>query len=748
MKEYVSFENPVEIVFNTIKDIFFILNSEYKFQYINKSASDFFRTASSELIDASFWDVYPFQEAALLSDILIQASLQGEKISQQYYSLSHSQWFNATAYKWNEGLAVILSPANSESVRQDDLLQNVKVLSLVLDYIPHIAFMLNQKAQVVYLNKRWTEYTGTSVEQGMGIGWGERIHPTDFQKKMLLWDQNTEAGTAFKTKFRILSKRGEYRWHADSLVPLPTKEKKPSLWVGTATDIEDFIRVKRRQEFTNKALHVVLNSAPQITVVYNTLNQTFIYCNSAFNQILGFPLKELYTSGLQFFERNVHPDDLSLLLEHFGWVAEAGSREDRTIEVRIKDVKEVWHKLLLRSVILNNTTGGKIKFTLHYFTDISALKEIEDKLRESLHLATTITTTTPDLIMIYDIPSESIVYLNKSQLSDYGPEELKKMNKEERTELIYPDDRVAVLQFHDNFYTATDEEIREIEYRVKKKQSADEDEWVWLNERRMVFQRNEKGMVQQFIAVIQDITERKEAEIRKTEYEILNKLVEKKEEFISVASHELKTPITTIKASIQILKRLIQNHSDEHTLLVFVIKATQQVNKLMSLIGDLFDNTGFNAGKLHLNISRFNFSSLLEEIISSYEGQRVIQIEGIVDVEIEADEVRLGQVINNFLSNAIKYSPEETPVRIITSLSHGMLKVQIADQGKGIAPEKLEHLFARFYRVDENLTEVSGLGLGLYIASEIIKLHGGTYGVASELGRGSTFWFEIPVKVS
>ncbi|WP_207536181.1 PAS domain-containing sensor histidine kinase [Desertivirga arenae] len=620
MIEHISFDDPVEIALNSITDVFFVLDAEYKFQYINRSACDFFNTAKTQLMHASFWEVYPFKEAALLSDILIRASLQREKVSQQYYSLSHSRWFNVTAYKWNEGVAVILNLADSEGPVQEEIIQNIKVLSLVLDYIPHIAFMLNEKAEVVYLNKRWTEYTGTAIEEGMGYGWGERIHAADFEKKMLLWDQNVESGKAFKTKFRVLNKKGEYRWHADSLVPLPTKEKKPSLWVGTATDIHDFVLVKRRQQL------------------------------------------------------------------------------------------------------------------------------VEDRLRESLHLATSITTTTPDLIMIYDIPSESIVYLNKSHLSNYSPEELKKMNKEERVELVHLEDRQAALFFHDHFYTATDGEIREIEYRVKKQHLADHDEWMWLNERRMVFQRDEKGSVQQYIAVVQNITDRKEAEIRKTENEVLNKLVEKKEEFISVASHELKTPITTIKASIQILKRLIQNHSDENTLLVFVIKATQQVNKLMSLIGDLLDNTGFKEGKLHLNITTFHFGSLLEEVLHSYSSHRQIQIEGPVDVEIEADEVRLGQVINNLLSNAIKYSPEETSVQVITSVYEGWLKVQVVDKGKGIPPEKLEHLFERFYRVDEKLTDVSGLGLGLYIIAEIIKLHKGKYGVISEVEKGSTFWFEIPLK--
>jgi signal transduction histidine kinase len=269
---------------------------------------------------------------------------------------------------------------------------------------------------------------------------------------------------------------------------------------------------------------------------------------------------------------------------------------------------------------------------------------------------------------------------------------------------------------------------------------------MWLNERRKVFQRDENQIVTQYIAIVQDITDRKEAEARKTENEVLNQIVEKKEEFISVASHELKTPITTIKASIQILKRLIQNHSDENTLLVFVIKATQQVNRLMSLISDLLDNTGFKEGKLHLNLSTFDFANLLEEIVQSYVGQRAIEIENPLNIEIEADEVRLGQVINNLLSNAIKYSPPDVPVRVITSASNGMLKVEIIDQGRGIAPEKVEHLFDRFYRVDEKLTEVSGLGLGLYIVSEIIKLHHGKYGVTSELGKGSNFWFEIPIK--
>ncbi|WP_207534709.1 sensor histidine kinase [Desertivirga arenae] len=256
------------------------------------------------------------------------------------------------------------------------------------------------------------------------------------------------------------------------------------------------------------------------------------------------------------------------------------------------------------------------------------------------------------------------------------------------------------------------------------------------------------GQEVHMVGIDMDNTEKNSAEEKLRENEFMKMLLEKKDEFMSVASHELKTPITTLKASLQILCRLIEKHTEENVLLVFATKANQQVNKVIRLISDLMDNAKIQAGKINLNLDTFLLDEVIEDCIAFQSGGHEIIVNNNVSEQIEGDKHRIEQVLTNFLSNAIKYSPSGKQIIITASQEKDGVKVEVKDFGIGIPPSKIDHVFDRFFRVDDKSQEFSGLGLGLYISAEIIKKHGGTYGVVSEPGKGSTFWFAIPLKHS
>jgi signal transduction histidine kinase len=127
-------------------------------------------------------------------------------------------------------------------------------------------------------------------------------------------------------------------------------------------------------------------------------------------------------------------------------------------------------------------------------------------------------------------------------------------------------------------------------------------------------------------------------------------------------------------------------------------------------------------------------------------GKYHITIAGDMTLEVNADAERIDQVIINFVNNATKYAPNSTEIVLLIERLPMFVKVSVTDQGPGIAPDKQQHLFARYYRADNSGNQYSGLGLGLYISSEIIKKHNGEIGVISEPGKGSTFWFTLPLQ--
>ncbi|MES2809984.1 MAG: PAS domain-containing sensor histidine kinase [Bacteroidota bacterium] len=243
-----------------------------------------------------------------------------------------------------------------------------------------------------------------------------------------------------------------------------------------------------------------------------------------------------------------------------------------------------------------------------------------------------------------------------------------------------------------------------------------------------------EGSAYQFSGILQDVTE---------EYQ----LQKRKDEFISVASHELKTPITSLSASMQILQKLVKTDPASEKVPMFVGKASNNLSKLIHLLDDLLNVTKIQQGQLALNINRFDLVELVKDCadhinpINEYE----FVFLGDEELMIYADYRRIDQVMINLIGNAIKYSPQSKRIEITVMHDDERATVCVRDFGIGINPQKLPHLFDRYYRVDAFGHQFSGLGLGLYISSEIISRHNGKIGVDSAVGQGSNFWFNIPI---
>jgi two-component system, sensor histidine kinase and response regulator len=239
---------------------------------------------------------------------------------------------------------------------------------------------------------------------------------------------------------------------------------------------------------------------------------------------------------------------------------------------------------------------------------------------------------------------------------------------------------------------------------------------------------------------------RSEIEFRKKVEDELQEAVKKKDEFISIASHELKTPLTTIKAYVQLLERDISG--DDPTKL-YVDRALVQIRKLDNLIVDLLDLSKIESGKLKFNKKLFEFESTLsnaiEMIRQTYPEYRIVRM-GTADIQLYGDETRIEQVIINYLTNAVKYSPDNKEIHVeATVRPDGRLFVLVRDFGIGIKKDHQSNIFSKFYRVEETANRFQGLGIGLYICAEIIRRHEGEYGVESEPGQGSAFYFSVPV---
>ena len=245
-----------------------------------------------------------------------------------------------------------------------------------------------------------------------------------------------------------------------------------------------------------------------------------------------------------------------------------------------------------------------------------------------------------------------------------------------------------------------------------------------------------------------EIEERKKAEQEARHLQLQQQaakdLMAKKDEFMSIASHELKTPITSVKASLQLLQRMADKNEALEPISPFLEKASKQANKLASLVTDLLDVTKIQSGRLELSKSHFNLLEMVTDCVEQckIEDQKhEVIVEGDPDQVVFGDRNRLDQVLCNLLTNAFKYSPAHDQVKVVTTEENGRVKLAITDKGIGIPADKLDKIFDRFYRVENTSQLFQGVGLGLYISSEIVRQHGGEIGVTSVPGQGSTFWF-------
>ena len=255
----------------------------------------------------------------------------------------------------------------------------------------------------------------------------------------------------------------------------------------------------------------------------------------------------------------------------------------------------------------------------------------------------------------------------------------------------------------------------------------------WIRVQAKVFYGGE-GIPEKLMGTVLDVTDFK-------------RLQQQKDDFISIASHELKTPITSLKASLQFLQRI--KDTPEHELFPRLLtQAERSMERVSSLIEDLLNVSNMNKDATILNKKTFTIKDLLDDCCGHIRelGKHKLVFEGDPFLQVHADERRVDQVVVNFVNNAVKYAPKSSEIYLRAEQIDGFAKISVRDTGPGIPPEKQKQIFERYFRGDSNGREVSGLGLGLYISADIVHRHDGEIGVYSEEGQGATFWFTLPLK--
>lgn len=473
-----------------------------------------------------------------------------------------------------------------------------------------------------------------------------------------------------------------------------------------------------------------------------------LYSNSRFSGMVKMPLEK--TMGLLFSA--FIPDESR---EVFDKLISNAWEEDCKEEIQLLDSEQHLIPCLLSCNTLELDEGLALSLIL---TDLSLLKETEKELKlknialaaaqfasEKLNneLEEIVRGRTRELFLSREhfkylannipqmtwtnLPDGEVDYYNQQWYTYTGYPEGDPQKWGWQT-FIHPDDLQATIE---RFRTSlTLGEIFEIENRYRR---GIDGIYRWhLN--RAVPLRNEEGEIVFWVGTATDIEDQK-------------KEMEKRDEFIGIASHELKTPLTSLKGYLQLITSYKHAEIPERVT-QYIDKANKAVNKLQSLINDLLDVSKIQAGRLEYAFSVINIADVIKGCIENsehiYPDHTFVNEDGN-DAFVNGNAERLEQVLMNLINNAVKYAPEIKKVIIKTDVRDDHIRVSVIDFGIGLSPDQKQRIFERFYRVEDKKHAASGLGMGLYISAEIISNHGGNIGVEGELGKGATFYFELPL---
>jgi PAS domain S-box-containing protein len=656
---------------------------------------------------------------------------------------------------------------------------------IMADNAPVLIWIAGTDKLCYFFNAGWLRFTGRTLEEEYGNGWAEGVHPDDLQRCLDIYITSFDARKEFKMEYRLRRHDGIYQWLLDNGVPRYTADGTFAGYIGSCMVIDELLHSVHFQEnyIPAEALQDEQNLNEELIAANEELSETqtelqrlfgeleisetkyrnekyrlerffmqapsgicildgpeliFELINPLYQQFFpgralrGKPLleavpeladgpipeilKEVYQTGQTFEGRHMlvplaRPAGASMEDRYFDFIYQARLNEVGAVDGVLVFVNETTDIVLQEAIIREQLAKQ---------AQLAAIVSSSDDPIVSKTLEGIITSWNNAAERMFGYKADEAIGQHISLLI---PEELLK-----EEDYIIGQIRQG-KRIHHFETTRVTKEGRQIPLSLTVSPIIDE-----------------AGHIIGASKIARDITAQKEAkETADRLYEQIKQLNDKKDEFIGLASHELKTPLTSIKGYLQILSRM---HADPNTAR-FLDKTLQQLNKLTGLVNDLLDVTKIEAGKLQFQMEPFDLKPLIEdavELIQHSTAKYVITVKAEVqECRVTGDSQRIEQVLINLLTNAIKYSPGTSDVAVLLSCNEQEATVSVRDQGVGIAPEKLAHIFDRFYRVDDASPNVSGLGIGLYLSHEIIERHQGRLWAVSEPGHGSTFSFTIPL---
>lgn len=623
-----------------------------------------------------------------------------------------------------QGIFVHAIDVTEKVLARKKLEDSEKELKKLLDTVPSIIWMADENGENTFLSYNWQRYTGIAPRDSRGQDYIRAIHPDDRDRVREAAEKARREKSAFKIENRLLHKDGSYRWVINSGVPTFDNSGNYTGMVGTTIDVHE-LKEKEQELFEKEhRLRSIVEEATVATAIYVGEEMNIELANDAMIQVwgkdtsvIGKNLREALPEleGQPFFD---------LLQTVFRTGNTYWGKEDR-VDLMIGNQMRTGYFNFTYKPLRNKQ--GEIYGILNMAIDVTEMVQSKNLLRESEQRFRQMADLMPEKVIKIDDKGRPI-YFNKGWV-DYTGLNIEELKSNGLLPVVHPEDRE---EFEKNWETSL-RTGHSFEMEVRIRNSEGKYEWHISRGEPM---RNKAGKVKRWIATTTEIQKLKEEEKRK-------------EDFLKMVSHELKTPVTSIKGYVQLLLSLLskQGEAENYPLPVkpSLERIDHQITRLTRLISEMLDLSRLEENKLELQKEDFLINDLVVQTVQDIKltnTQHEIEVFHHDTCKVNADKDRIGQVLINFITNAIKYSPESRHIEVHIRSVEDDVAVSVVDQGIGIEQRNFRNIFKRFYRVGIGNEETySGFGIGLYLAKEIIDRHKGHIEVKSEKGKGSGFTF-------
>jgi PAS domain S-box-containing protein len=716
-----------------------VLDEQSRFKRVNAGFTRVLGYLPEELIGQPIW------KFILPEDL--ERSISTEDLARTTVITASENRFRTRSgeYRWIRWTGTIIDGLNyaaaidiTELKRiQSDLEEDREKLSLAVQ-AARVGFYdwdirTNQVEFSAQMRKDWglTEEQGSlSLEQALQL-----IHPEDREAVSQAIEKTVLHQVPYSIQYRVLRKDGEVIWVTVSGTVIRNAGGEPLRFFGTSINITEFKRAVDFAATQQKWVEKILDELPVPLSLIRAKDGSLSFSNrAALENALDIP--EKITPELESVYFAQTPEGENIPLEEL-----PRFKVSRGEDILGREI--LWNSpkgrvpLLIHGRYLPPSEGHEAMGIISVL-DLTQQKKDQDELRRTSELLSALMRSSSDVIYVKDRESK-MIYCNPTTLRLTGLSESELYGKND-VEFLGPG--------------KGGEQILESDRRIMESGHGETvEEWVtWRNGTQCLYMsrkepyRDHRGKVIGLLGISRDITDLKHSQSE------LEEAVRARDEFLSIASHELKTPLTSLKLQTQLQQRAVQRadaaaYSPERVS-KWASQIDKQIQRLTRLVDDMLDVSRIRTGRLTMERESFDLCELMREVVERLKDQfisnryPVPQISGCSDTVGTWDRMRIEQVITNLLTNAIRYGNHQ-PISVRIASTFEQVRIEVQDRGIGIAPEARDRIFNRFERaIDAN--EVSGLGLGLFITRQIVQAHHGKIWVESQLGKGSTFIVELP----